>query len=102
MTIPISRRDVLRALGVSALATQLPGSAVAAAATPVKSMRGVFIILNTPFTSVGQVDWEDLEREVAFVDRGGCSGIVWPQGSSGVTTLTKESGCTAWRCWPTP
>ena len=81
---------MLKALGVSALATQLPSSAAAAAATPVKSLRGVFIILNTPFTSAGQVDWEDLEREVAFVDRGGCSGIVWPQGSSGVTTLTKD------------
>ena len=53
-------------------------------------MRGVFIILNTPFTAAGEVDWEDLEREVAFVDRGGCAGIVWPQGSSGVTTLTKS------------
>jgi dihydrodipicolinate synthase/N-acetylneuraminate lyase len=36
------------------------------------------------------VDWEDLEREVAFVDRAGCQGIVWPQGSSGVATLTKD------------
>ena len=52
-------------------------------------MRGVFIILNTPFTTPGEVDWDDL-AEVAFVDRGGCSGIVWPQGSSGVATLTKE------------
>ena len=53
-------------------------------------MRGVFIILNTPFTAAGEVDWDDLAREVAFVERGGCSGIVWPQGSSGVATLTKE------------
>ena len=52
-------------------------------------MRGVFIILNTPFTATGDVAWSDLEREVRFVERGGCSGIVWPQGSSGVTTLTK-------------
>jgi dihydrodipicolinate synthase/N-acetylneuraminate lyase len=36
------------------------------------------------------VDWADLEKEVDFVHRGGCSGIVWPQGSSGVTTLTRE------------
>jgi 4-hydroxy-tetrahydrodipicolinate synthase len=54
------------------------------------ALRGVLIILNTPFTSSGAVDWEDLEREVAFVDRGRCQGIVWPQGSSGVTTLTKD------------
>jgi 4-hydroxy-tetrahydrodipicolinate synthase len=53
-------------------------------------MRGVFIILNTPFTRAGEVDWDDLEREVAFVEAGGCRGVVWPQGSSGVATLTKE------------
>ncbi len=66
-------------------------TSAAAETTPVvKAMRGVFIILNTPFTKDGAVDWDDLEREVAFVDRGGCSGIVWPQGSSSVTTLTIE------------
>ena len=31
-------------------------------------MRGVFIILNTPFASDGSVDWQDFDREVAFVD----------------------------------
>src|SRR3954451_19238375 len=83
----ISRRECLQALSLAAAATGWPRSAQAASS---KSMRGVFIILNTPFTSAGEVDWSDLEREVAFVDRGGCSGIVWPQGSSGVATLTKE------------
>jgi 4-hydroxy-tetrahydrodipicolinate synthase len=83
----------LRTLGVSVVA--LPLAAQTAAAAPAdaaagKAMRGVFIILNTPFTSAGAVDWDDLAREVAFVDRGGCQGIVWPQGSSGVSTLTKE------------
>jgi 4-hydroxy-tetrahydrodipicolinate synthase len=53
-------------------------------------MRGVFIILNTPFTATGEVDWDDLKREVDFVDRSGCEGVVWPQGSSGVTTLTRD------------
>ena len=84
----ISRRQCLQTIGFAALATRMPH--VAAAATVSKSMRGVFIILNTPFTSAGDVDWADLEREVAFVERGGCSGIVWPQGSSGVTTLTRD------------
>ena len=55
-----------------------------------KPLRGAFMILHTPFTADGAVDWEDLEREVAFVDRAGCQGIVWPQGSSGVATLTKD------------
>ena len=86
----LTRRDVLKAIGLSALATQLPLAKVSAAGESAKAMRGVFIILNTPFTATGEVAWQDLESEVAFVDRGGCNGVVWPQGSSGVTTLTKE------------
>jgi 1-pyrroline-4-hydroxy-2-carboxylate deaminase len=86
----LSRRDWLKTVGAAGVAAQLPLTRLGAAGPASKAMRGVFIILNTPFTSGGEVDWADLEREVAFVDRGGCSGIVWPQGSSGVTTLTKE------------
>jgi 4-hydroxy-tetrahydrodipicolinate synthase len=55
-----------------------------------KPMRGAFMILNTPFTNAGAVDWDDLAREAVFVDRCGCQGVVWPQGSSGVATLTKD------------
>src|SRR5579862_8233545 len=54
-----------------------------------RRMKGVFIILTTPFTASGDVDWDDLARETAFVDRCGCDGVVWPQGSSGVANLTK-------------
>jgi 4-hydroxy-tetrahydrodipicolinate synthase len=86
----ISRRDLFRVLGATAVASQLPTTSLGAAGPAAKSMRGVFIILNTPFTSAGEVDWADLEREVDFVERGGCSGIVWPQGSSGVATLTTD------------
>jgi dihydrodipicolinate synthase/N-acetylneuraminate lyase len=78
-------------LALGAGAVMMAPSGVRAAETHrAKSMRGVFIILNTPFTSAGAVDWDDLEREVSFVDRGGCSGIVWPQGSSSVGTLTGD------------
>jgi 4-hydroxy-tetrahydrodipicolinate synthase len=85
----ITRRDLL-ALGAGSVV--LKSALARAAETPraMKAMRGVFIILNTPFTADGAVDWQDLEREVDFVDRGGCSGIVWPQGSSSVATLTIE------------
>ena len=34
-----------------------------AAATAAKPMRGVFIILTTPFTAPGEVDWDDLARD---------------------------------------
>jgi 4-hydroxy-tetrahydrodipicolinate synthase len=47
------------------------------------------MILNTPFTESGDVDWDDLAREAIFVDRSGCAGIVWPQGSSSVNTLSR-------------
>ncbi|MFN7981648.1 MAG: dihydrodipicolinate synthase family protein [Vicinamibacterales bacterium] len=89
MPTPLSRRELLKTMSVAAVASQLPSVASAANDPAKKSLRGVFIILNTPFAANGDVAWSDLEREVAFVERGGCSGIVWPQGSSGVTTLTK-------------
>ena len=53
-------------------------------------MRGAFMILSTPFTAAGAVDWEDLAREAEFVDRCGAHGMVWPQGSSGVAFLSKD------------
>ena len=70
------------------------GAAIAArGARPIaatKPMRGAFMILHTPFTADGAVDWDDLAREARFVDRCGCHGVVWPQGSSRVATLTKD------------
>ena len=54
-----------------------------------KTLRGVFIILTTPFTASGEVDWDDLARETRFCARCGVQGVVWPQGSSGVANLTR-------------
>ena len=48
------------------------------------------MILSTPYTASGQVDWEDLGREAEFVDRCGAQGMLWPQGSSGVAFLSRE------------
>jgi 4-hydroxy-tetrahydrodipicolinate synthase len=86
MTI-LSRRECLATLGAAAVAASLPRAAAGATG---KTLRGAFIILNTPFTASGDVDWDDLTREALWVDRAGCQGMVWPQGSSGVTTLTKD------------
>ena len=86
----INRRAFTRAgLGALAALAARPASAWPAPATAVKPMRGAFIILTTPFTASGDVDWDDLAREASFVDRCGAHGIVWPQGSSGVANLTK-------------
>jgi len=81
----LTRRESFAALtAVSALAPL--GAAVL---SPVKAMRGAFMILSTPYKQSGEVDWEDLAREAAFVARCGAQGMVWPQGSSGVAFLTK-------------
>jgi 4-hydroxy-tetrahydrodipicolinate synthase len=48
------------------------------------------MILTTPYTSTGEVDWEDLGREASFVDQCGAQGMVWPQGSSGLANLSKD------------
>jgi 4-hydroxy-tetrahydrodipicolinate synthase len=85
----ITRRDFTRT-GLAALATVGAMPLPAWAADPkAKPMRGAFIILTTPFTATGDVDWDDLAREAVFVDHCGANGIVWPQGSSGVANLTK-------------
>jgi len=85
----MSRREFARA-GLATLGALAAGSVPAgsAAAGASKAMRGAFMILTTPFTASGNVDWEDLAREAAFVDQSGAHGIVWPQGSSGVANLT--------------
>src|SRR5438067_9289485 len=84
----MNRREFTRA-GLGALAAFAALPLPAPAAGTAKAMRGVFIILTTPFTASGEVDWDDLARETTFVDRCGCHGVVWPQGSSGVANLTK-------------
>ena len=82
----MNRREFLASAGAAAVTMRLrPVNAAEG-----KQMRGAFMILNTPFTTTGAVDWEDLAREAVFVDRCGCQGVVWPQGSSSVATLTRD------------
>ena len=86
MSVMTTRREFLAAMAATAVTTHVRQQASAAG----KTLRGAFMILHTPFTHTGAVDWEDLAREVAFVDRCGAQGVVWPQGSSGVATLTRD------------
>jgi 1-pyrroline-4-hydroxy-2-carboxylate deaminase len=86
MMLLTTRREFLATMTAAAVTAHVTKGRIAAAAKP---LRGAFMILHTPFTADGAVDWEDLAREVAFVDRAGCQGVVWPQGSSAVATLTK-------------
>jgi dihydrodipicolinate synthase/N-acetylneuraminate lyase len=59
-------------------------------ASPNKPMRGIFIIMATPFTESGAVDYEDLGREVAFLVTCGVHGMVWPQLASEYATLSQD------------
>jgi dihydrodipicolinate synthase/N-acetylneuraminate lyase len=91
----LTRRECLGALAGAAAVAPLSRAAAdvaawAAPASGAKPIRGAFMILTTPFTDAGEVDWDDLAREVRFVDQAGAHGLVWPQGSSGVANLTKE------------
>ncbi|MEQ8953293.1 MAG: dihydrodipicolinate synthase family protein, partial [Gammaproteobacteria bacterium] len=52
-------------------------------------MRGALMILSTPYTESGEVDYEDLAREVAFCEQCGVQGLVWPQNSSEQRYLSK-------------
>jgi dihydrodipicolinate synthase/N-acetylneuraminate lyase len=75
----ISRRTFLGALAAAPLA-----------ANGGKPMRGIFPIMATPFTESNAVDYEDLAREVDFLERCGVHGMVWPQLASEFMTLSKE------------
>jgi dihydrodipicolinate synthase/N-acetylneuraminate lyase len=86
-----TRRDCLMFLTAAMLPhVRVDSSATAVAAGSAKPMRGAFIILSTPYTASGAVDWDDLAAELVFCDRCGVQGVVWPQGSSGVARLTKD------------
>lgn len=82
----LSRRQLLATMAAAG-ATPI-GSLLAA--TPAKEMRGALMILSTPYTESGEVDYEDLAKEVAFCDSCGVQGIVWPQNSSEQLYLSKE------------
>ncbi len=97
MSKELSRRDCLGTLAasvglvVAATPPRVSATALAASAPAAsgRSLRGALMILSTPFTDDGEVDWDDLAREARFVDQCGAQGVVWPQGSSRVSTLTK-------------
>ena len=81
----VTRRECLTALATTAL---FPARLVGAAEA--KSMRGAFMILSTPYTGAGGVDYEDLAGEVEFCDRCGSEALVWPQNSSEQRYLSKS------------
>lgn len=78
-----SRRNFLRTLGGAGLGWCLFDSmACSADAVDAKKFRGIFPIVQTPYTKDNQIAFDELEKQVAFLDRTGVHGIVWPQRAS--------------------
>lgn len=76
----MNRRDFLTgALGVAALSLGRPGAAQAAASD---DLRGIFPIMQTPYTDNDKVDMKVLAEQARFLDRTGVHGMVWPQRAS--------------------
>ena len=82
---PLSRRHFLLQAAGAAVALAAPATEPGA-----KPLRGIFIIMATPYTESGAVDFEDLEKEVVWLDRCGVQGMVWPQLASEYMTLNKD------------
>jgi 4-hydroxy-tetrahydrodipicolinate synthase len=102
-TTHIPRREFLQYLGAGAVGLALSargaraqadsGAAPATAPAPwrqaPKELRGLFPIAQTPFTEDDKLDLDSLAAQVAFCNRGGVHGLIWPQIASGWTTLTE-------------
>src|SRR5690606_14301881 len=104
MTRRYTRRDILELMGAAALGSTLLGpddaiaSAPAPTATPLRrppsaaaeDLRGLFVILSTPYTASGAVDYDDLAFQVEWLEHAGAHGLVWPQNSSDYPRLTED------------
>jgi len=92
---PLDRREFMQSAGVAALGAAALMNSKAALASGVlepgsKPWRGLFPIAQTPFTADDKLDLDCLVAEVNFCNRGGIPGLLWPQGSSGWTTLSEK------------
>ena len=67
--------DLFRLLGLGTAALSFGDTASAAG----KSLKGIFPIVQTPYTDDDKVDFATLKKEIQFLDRAGVHGVVWPQ-----------------------
>jgi 4-hydroxy-tetrahydrodipicolinate synthase len=88
----MNRREFVRRTALAGVAFPwLERAAWPTLAAPApKPFRGIFPILQTPFDSNDQIDWEDLEREVNYGVRCGAQGLVWGQLASEFFLLSEE------------
>ena len=96
-----TRRDSLKLMGSAVVGSQLVRGAPPLDAQPAgvrtvragsvdEDMRGIFVIMSTPYTESGAVHYDDLAFQVEWLDRAGAHGLVWPQNSSDYPRLTTE------------
>ena len=91
-----TRRDSLKLMGAIALGAgvAVPPPIQGAEPSPPPrrrrdaDLRGLFVILSTPYTHAGEIDYEDLSSQVEWLDHAGMHGLVWPQNSSDYPSLT--------------
>lgn len=91
----LDRRDFLQAVGGLALGAGVMQNAPAAdvigarLTTPSgKPLRGLYPIMQTPFTENDALDTDALAAEVRFINRGHVAGMIWPVFASSWSTLT--------------
>ncbi|MFL6618460.1 MAG: dihydrodipicolinate synthase family protein [Povalibacter sp.] len=90
-----NRRAFLQAAGGVALAAGLSRLSFAAdikgaqLETPSgKPLRGLYPILQTPFTEKDELDTDALAAEIRFINRGRVAGMIWPVFASSWSTLS--------------
>ncbi len=98
-----TRRDSLKLMGSAVVGSQVVGGVQPLAAETDQArisgpggvrvdedLRGIFVILSTPYTESGAVHYDDLAFQVEWLDKAGAHGLVWPQNSSDYPRLTTE------------
>ena len=101
MSKTYTRRDSLKLMGSAVVGSQVVGGAQAldaqtdevradADGRAADDMRGIFVILSTPYTESGAVHYDDLAFQVEWLEHAGAHGLVWPQNSSDYPRLTSE------------
>lgn len=83
----LTRRDLLWRMPLAVPAALHLAGATEPARKP---LRGIFPIMQTPFTGTNQLDLPVLAKQVQFLDRAGVHGMVWPQLASEYSTLTVD------------
>ena len=95
--IRLDRRAFLQNAGLAGLAAAVPRALLAAQAdvhgadlkTPSgKPLRGLYPIMETPFTPDDKLDKAALAAEVAFINRGRVAGMIWPVFASSWSALS--------------